>query len=401
MLIYLSNAVKYTSAGHTITVKQNYVAEKGVCIIRIHNPGEAIPEEKRRHLFERFYEGDYRRFNTIGTGIGLSLVKDLVLLHQGTIQVYSKEGEGNNFVVEIPVKKSAYNETAIDENACNIDYPLSGSSEFTAPELVSDTDDETAVPDDLPIVLLVEDNEELLASMSRFLKQKYSILTASNGREAINVLDEEEINLIVSDIMMPGMDGMELCNRVKNKFETSHIPFVLLTAKTNDEDRITGYEAGADGYITKPIRLPVLIAKIDNLLNRQKRLGIDFRKQLVFKAKELNYTSMDETFMQKAVDCVNVHLNDTAFDPAQFIIAMNMGRSTTANKIKQLTGLTISGFINHIRLQAACRLIDEKKKIRIADLADAVGFNDPKYFTACFRKKYGFSPTEYMERMNG
>ena len=157
-----------------------------------------------------------------------------------------------------------------------------------------------------------------------------------------------------------------------------------------------GYESGADGYICKPLRLSVLLAKIDNLLKKSNRMGIDFRKQLVFEAKELNFTSMDEAFIQKAVDCVNAHLDDCNFEHAQFLAEMGMARTTLADKLKLLTGLTPSGFINNVRLQAACRLIDEKKKIRISDLAYAVGFNDPKYFSLCFRKKFGLSPTEDM-----
>mgnify|MGYP000102113447 FL=1 len=162
-----------------------------------------------------------------------------------------------------------------------------------------------------------------------------------------------------------------------------------------------GYESGADGYICKPLRLSVLFAKIDNLLKRRKRMGVDFRKQLVFEAKELNYTSMDEAFIRKAVDCVNAHLSDCDFEHAQFMAEMGMARTTLADKLKLLTGLTPSAFISNVRLQAACRLIDEKKKIRIADLAYAVGFNDPKYFSSCFKKKFGLSPTEYMMKYDG
>lgn len=235
-----------------------------------------------------------------------------------------------------------------------------------------------------------------MSSMVRLLQGRYHILQARNGVEALAVLEKEEVNLIVSDIMMPEMDGIELCRRIKEKFETCHIPVILLTAKITDEDQVMGYESGADGYICKPLRLSVLLAKIDNLLKKSNRMGIDFRKQLVFEAKELNFTSMDEAFIQKAVDCVNAHLDDCNFEHAQFLAEMGMARTTLADKLKLLTGLTPSGFINNVRLQAACRLIDEKKKIRISDLAYAVGFNDPKYFSLCFRKKFGLSPTEYM-----
>lgn len=392
----LSNAAKYTPEGGAITIRQQYDEVKGRFTFSVNNQGEVITKEKQEHLFERFYEGEYRKFHTIGTGIGLSLTKDLVLLHHGTIQVFSNKEEGNTFVVEIPLSLSSYSPDEIDESTENVDYPVLVPSEEEGEDeqCVSIAGEEA----DMPVILLVEDNDELLALMIRLLQGKYHILKAGNGVEALALLETEEIDLIVSDIMMPEMDGIELCRQVKTRFETCHIPLILLTAKTSDEDLVTGYESGADGYICKPLRLSVLFAKIDNLLKKQKRMGVDFRKQLVFEAKELNYTSLDETFIQKAIDCVNAHLSDCAFEHAQFMAEMGMARTTLADKLKLLTGLTPSAFISNVRLQAACRLIDEKKKIRITDLAYAVGFNDPKYFSSCFKKKFGFSPTEYMAK---
>ena len=393
----LSNAAKYTPEGGTIVVSQAHDEEKRTFKLSVNNPGELIPKEKLDHMFERFYEGEYRKFHTIGTGIGLSLTKDLVLLHHGTIQVFSDKEEGNTFVVEIPIGREAFAEDEVDENTENVDYAVLSADEM---ENVSEIDMLEEKPA-ASTILLVEDNEELLALMVRLLHGKYHILKAANGTEALEILAKQEVDLIVSDVMMPEMDGMELCRRVKTQFETCHIPLILLTAKTSDEDHVEGYESGADGYICKPLRLSVLFAKIDNLLKRRKRMGVDFRKQLVFEAKELNYTSMDEAFIRKAVDCVNAHLSDCDFEHAQFMAEMGMARTTLADKLKLLTGLTPSAFISNVRLQAACRLIDEKKKIRIADLAYAVGFNDPKYFSSCFKKKFGLSPTEYMMKYDG
>ena len=389
----LSNAAKYTHEGGIITVSQSYNEGSGIYTFCINNPGELIPKEKIEHFFERFYEGEYRKFHTIGTGIGLSLVKDLVVLHHGTVQVVSDKEKGNSFIVEFPILSAAYTEEEIDRNMQNVDYAVlpveEGGDELLDAEVVDNAADSTTL-------LLVEDNEELLALMVRLLQGRYHILKAGNGVEALDILEREEVDLIVSDVMMPQMDGIELCHTIKNKFETCHIPFILLTAMISDEDRVEGYKSGADGYICKPLRLSVLLAKIENLLEKRKRVGVDFRKQMVFEAKELDYTSMDELFIQKAIDCVNAHLSDSGFEHAQFIAEMGMARTTLADKIKQLTGLTPSGFICNVRLQAACRLIDEKKKIRVADLAYAVGFNDPKYFSSCFKKKFGLTPKEYM-----
>lgn len=391
----LSNAAKYTPEGGVITICQTYDRELGFLKISVNNPGEYIPKEKQEHLFERFYEGEYRKFHTIGTGIGLSLTKDLVVLHHGTIQVFSDKEEGNTFIVEIPIVRASFKEEECDEST---EYADSYSI-FSSDEIEDMPDTEIVKLDsNNPTLLLVEDNEELLVSMVRLLRDKYKILQATNGVEALKVLEKEEVHLIISDIMMPEMDGVELCCKVKEKFETCHIPVILLTAKISDEDQVVGYQSGADGYICKPLRLSVLLAKIDNLLKKSNRMGIDFRKQLVFEAKELNYTSMDEAFIQKAIDCVNAHLDDYNFEHAKFMAEMGMARTTLADKLKLLTGFTPSGFINNVRLQAACRLIDEKKKIRVSDLAYAVGFSDPKYFSLCFKKKFGLTPTEYMMR---
>ena len=389
----LSNASKYTQEGCTITLRQYYDKEDGLLTISVNNPGEYIPKERLAHLFERFYEGEYRKFHTIGTGIGLSLTKDLVTLHHGTIHAISSREEGNTFIVEIPISRDAFTEEEIDENTEYADYPVVPACDMEGLDKDTGNSEQNSAT-----LLLVEDNEELLASMLHLLQKKYHILTANNGVEALQVLQKEEVNLIVSDVMMPEMDGTELCRKIKEKFETCHIPVILLTAKISDEDRVVGYESGADGYICKPLRLSVLLAKVENLLKRSQRMSVDFRKQLVFEAKEMNYTSMDESFIQKAVDCVNAHLGDFDFEHSQFLSEMGMARTTLADKLKQLTGLTPSGFINNVRLQAAARLIDEKKKIRISDLAYAVGFNDPKYFTLLFRKKFGVSPREYMTR---
>ena len=199
--------------------------------------------------------------------------------------------------------------------------------------------------------------------------------------------------------MMPVMDGIEFCKYVKNKLEISHIPIILLTAKNKEEDRAEAYEVGADAYITKPFNLAVLHARIKNLLKYKERMAHDFKNQLVFEVKDLNYTSIDEDFMQRAIDCVNRHLEDPDFDQPQFVEEMNTSKSTLYKKLKSLTGLNTSAFIRNIRLKAACQIMEEKgSAVRISDLAYAVGFNDPKYFSSCFKKEFGMLPSEYLER---
>ena len=226
----------------------------------------------------------------------------------------------------------------------------------------------------------------------------YVIITATNGREAIEVVEVEDIDLIVSDVMMPEMDGIELCRRIKENIETSHIPIILLTAKNKEEDRVEAYESGADGFISKPFNLSVLHARISNLLRSRQRAMKDFKKQLVFEAKELDFTSLDEEFLQRAIECVNRHLDDAEFDQTQFLEEMHTTKSTFFRKLKSLTGLNYSSFIRNIRMKAACRIMEEKKRVRVSELAYAVGYNDPRYFSVCFKKEIGMQPSEYMEK---
>jgi DNA-binding response OmpR family regulator len=212
-------------------------------------------------------------------------------------------------------------------------------------------------------LLVVEDNEELLQLMQRLLGREYRVFTARNGKEGIAIAEKEEIDLIVSDVMMPEMDGNELCRYIKNKFELCHIPVLLLTAKQSEEDKIAGYESGADGYLTKPFGLSLLHARIKSLLKNRERTARDFKKQMVLETQELHYTSMDEEFVQKAVDCIYRHLDDCEFDVERFVEEMGTSKSTLYSKLKSLTGLHTTAFIRNIRLKAACRLIEEKKKI--------------------------------------
>ena len=246
---------------------------------------------------------------------------------------------------------------------------------------------------------MVEDNEELLQLMVKLLSREYNVFKAENGKEGVTILENEDIDLIVSDVMMPEMDGIEFCKYVKGNLEVSHIPVILLTAKNKEEDRAEAYEVGADAFIAKPFNLAVLHARIRNLLKYKERMAHDFKNQLVFEVKDLNYTSLDEDFMQRAIDCVNSHLADSDFDQPRFAEEMLTSKSTLYKKLKSLTGLNTSGFIRNVRLKAACRIMEEKGNVvRISELAYAVGFSDPKYFSVCFKKEFGMLPSEYIER---
>lgn len=392
----LSNAAKYNKEDGFIQVTLSYDEEdREFVLLRVKDNGKGISREKQATLFKRFYEGDYRKFNTIGTGIGLSLTKDLVTLHGGTISVESEVDHGTEFIVRIPIERSYYDEEQIDDEVISlrqtaIDY------EDTPEDVIAEVQELATKANS---ILLVEDNEELLNLMTKLLGREYNVFTAENGKEGIIVLENEDVDLIVSDIMMPEMDGIEFCKYVKGHLEISHIPVILLTAKNKEEDRAEAYEIGADAFISKPFNLTVLHARIRNLLKYKARMAHDFKNQIGFEVKDLNYTSLDEDFIQRAINCVNNHLEDPNFDQAQFADEMLTSKSTLYKKLKSLAGLNTSSFIRNVRLKAACRIMEEKGiNIRVSELAYAVGFNDPKYFSSCFKKEFGMLPSEYIER---
>lgn len=391
----LSNAAKYNKEGGFIQVTLSYDENKDCVLLKVKDNGKGISKERQKTLFKRFYEGDHRKFNTIGTGIGLSLTKDLVELHEGTISVVSEVNAGAEFIVRIPIDRSYYRDEQIDDEAI---LPMQHT--MTAGEMTDDTE-ETERKEEVKAhsILVVEDNEELLQLMVKLLSREYNVFRAENGKEGVTILENEDIDLIVSDVMMPEMDGIEFCKYVKGNLEISHIPVILLTAKNKEEDRAEAYEVGADAFIAKPFNLAVLHARIRNLLKYKERMARDFKNQLVFEITDLNYTSLDEDFIQRAINCVNSHLADATFDQTRFAEEMLTSKSTLYKKLKSLTGLNTSGFIRNVRLKAACRIMEEKgNNLRVSELAYAVGFSDPKYFSACFKKEFGLLPTEYIER---
>lgn len=399
----LSNAAKYNLPDETVTIELVRVNEEEAQLT-VKDNGPGIPKEAQKDLFKRFYEGSFRKYNTIGTGIGLSLVHDLVKLHHGSIQVESEAGKGAAFIVRFPTGKSSYAPEEFDKEFALPDAGLEEKNSASGDMKVTIEASETGEADvsdkeKAHTLLLVEDDEELLQLMEHLLSKDYKVYTAKNGEEGLACTKRHDIDLIVSDVMMPVMDGIAFCKQIKSNFDTSHIPFLLLTAKRMEEDKVNAYESGADGFIGKPFSLTVLQARIANLLASRERKTKTFKKQLVFEAGELDFTSMDEEFLQKAIDAVHRHLSDSAFDQTQFIEEMHTTRSTAFRKLKSLTGLTFPAFLRNIRMKAACRIMEEKKNIKIAELAYGVGYSDPAYFSVCFKKEIGVSPAEYMEQI--
>ena len=400
----LSNAAKYTEKEGLVEliVRTNKTFDQ--IIIQVRDNGIGIPKERQKGLFHRFYDGEYRNRNTFGTGIGLSLTRDLVYLHNGSISFESEEGKGTTFFIELPINKEAFAQSQIDEkNKINIHIPQSVILDFSELEQKSTEKlaQEREAEENSYKLLVVEDNVELLMLMQQLLRHNYRVYTAQNGREALQVVHSTDLDLIISDVMMPEMNGYELTEAVKSDQDYSHLPIILLTAKIQDTDREEALKVGADDYIAKPFRLSDLQLRIDNIIANRQRIQREFKQQTIAETKQKvqETPSPDNEFLKRAIQCVNDHLDDADFDRDAFAREMGASQSTLYNKLRATTGMNVSSFIRNIRMKAIDDIIRQQPDLRVSDLAYKVGFKDPKYFATTFKKEFGMQPKEYIEKM--
>ena len=387
----LSNAFKYNKTGGTVTV--TLACDGDYATLSVADEGIGMCKEKMKHLYARFLDGDYRKMNTSGTGIGLSLTHDLVVLHHGMINCESKADVGTTFTVSLPILQKYYREDEIDVSCSRVE-----KEKILISELYSG-DESVDLPstDESYVILLVEDNDELLEIMKRLLSHKYRVLTAKNGQQAFNVIQKEDLDIVISDVMMPVMDGIELTQAIKNNKDYAQLPVILLTAKTQEADRNIGYETGADEYIAKPFKIQDLLLRIDNIIANRERIRQKFSRQTDFNIEGQCYSNPDGLFVQKAIECVKMHIDDSEYGRDAFASDMCVSSSTLYNRLRALTGQNIIGFIMSIRLKEACCIARSNPYVSISDLSMDVGFNTPKYFSRCFKKEFGMSLKEYLE----
>lgn len=402
----LSNAAKYTGENGKVTLDITINRNYDHIIIRVIDNGIGIPKDKMKHLFSRFYDGDYRSNQTLGTGLGLSLTRDLVYLHGGNIRCDSKEGVGTSFTVNLPINKEAFSASQIDDKhiVTNITHRTITDIESTeAVSVYGNQEEETIVKEGASRILIVEDNHELLMVMKQIMQAKYNVLTASNGREAMSLIYTQPLDLIVSDVMMPGMNGYELTRQIKQNKTYSHLPIILLTAKTQEEDKEEALSAGADDFVVKPFKIGTLQLHIDNLIANRQRITRE--KPLTIENsyeqptdKPLTY---DQEFLQRAIRCIHEHLDDADYSREDFASDMGASTSTLYNKLRALTGKNVTVFVRDIRLEAACKMAQENADLRVSDIAYRVGYKDPKYFATTFKKVMGEQPKEYFAKLRG
>ncbi|WP_170067625.1 hybrid sensor histidine kinase/response regulator transcription factor [Neolewinella xylanilytica] len=405
----LSNAFRHTPEGGTIDVTLSEEAAEAADLnpfydryfkLEVRDTGTGISPEKIALIFDKYYTSGTGVTPSGGTGIGLSYIKDLVYLMQGEIRVDSTDGMGSTFTVYLPLiiaHPAGAGEGALrlPALAATIREASLLQDSFVA---LSEPPEEAAAATPRKNILVVEDNPDMLQFLAQLLRDKYRVSTATNGREGLQLAEQRSFDLIVSDVMMAEMDGMELCRQIKGKLATSHIPVVLLTAKVLDENKLSGYRMGADDYITKPFNPDLLLVRVESLLDQRQRLrekfNLDFR--LTPEVEEL--PSADEEFMSRLVTLLQEKVSESEFNVKAMCDAMHLSHMHFIRKVKQLTGKKPIDLLKSYRMKRAKELLGQGS-LTIAEVAYQVGFDLPNSFSRTFKKEFNMTPTEYAKSM--
>ena len=414
----LSNAIKFTPTGGFINVVlsqpitksppeegQDKITNGRFIEITVSDTGIGIPDEQLNKIFDRFYQVDNRLSKEYeGTGVGLSLTKELIELHKGKIFVESEEGKGSIFKILLPLGKEHLfpeeicEEEFISENQNEIENEYNHRNkadsilELKKSKDIFNLDFMNRV--DRPSLLIVDDNSDVRKYINDILNNHYNISEAADGEEGFVKSLEQIPDLIISDIMMPKIDGIHLCQSLKSDLRTSHIPIILLTAKTTLQDKIEGLETGADAYIMKPFEASELKVRIKNLLEQRERLHKYFQEHGIFDLVEMRVMPNDKKFIQNALIIINEQISNSSFSVEEFAEGMNISRSLLHKKLSSLIGESPGELIKRIRLKKAAKLIEQNSS-NITEVAFEVGFNNSSYFTECFKKQYGVSPSQF------
>jgi DNA-binding response OmpR family regulator/anti-sigma regulatory factor (Ser/Thr protein kinase) len=388
----LSNAFKFTPQGgkiefHVIKLDENIE-------ITVSDTGIGITPERIDKIFDRFYQVDSSHTREHeGTGLGLALTKELVELHKGKIRVESSEGKGSTFTITLPLGKDHLKPEEIVEGIIVTEEVISDEVELN-PEYEEKkvrSGIETITDENKLLILLVEDNADVRNYIKENLEEEYRILEAVDGEDGLIQSIKYIPDLVISDVMMPKMDGFEMCDKMKNDERTSHIPIIMLTAKATNKDKIDGYKTGADEYIMKPFDTIVLKVRINNLIQQRKRLREHFKKEGIFQIND----ATDKIFLKKALKVINNHISDETFSVDVFAEEIAMSKSQLRRKLVVLVGESTGDLIRSIRLRKAAKLIEEDFG-NISEIAAEVGYNNPANFARSFKTQFGVSPTEYL-----
>ena len=393
----LSNALKHTKAEDTISI--NVSQEDKQVIIEIKDTGTGIAAAEIDKIFDRFYQTErLDSLNTgAGTGIGLALTKGIIELHHGTIRVESEPGKGSRFIITLKSGNQHFTEEQIIRD--NADANIQQPPETIVPTVEILPDSEWKEEDNKRIedakMLIVEDNESIKQMLAGIFETFYQVTTASDGVEALDIIQKDMPSIILSDVVMPRMSGTELCKQIKTDFNTCHIPVVLLTARTAVEHNIEGLKIGADDYITKPFNTNLLISRCNNLVNSRRLLQEKFSKQPQAFAQMLATNPMDKEMLDRAMAIIEQHLDNTDFNVNIFAREMGMARTNLFTKLKAVTGQTPNDFILSIRLKKGAVMLRNNPELNITEISDRIGFSSSRYFSKCFKEIYHVSPLAY------
>jgi signal transduction histidine kinase/ligand-binding sensor domain-containing protein/DNA-binding response OmpR family regulator len=399
----ISNSLKFTPEKGKLTIeieakpKLNQgdpIPSKGEeVLLKVSDTGPGIPEKEMENIFQRFYQLDDKRHEHLaGSGIGLSIVKEFVEKCGGSIIVYNLPKNGCCFEVSLPV--GLPNEDNNDQSITPV---------LLQPVLESDykpINQNVANVQSHLKVFIVEDDVELAAYLKSFFDENYETYYAHDGVKALEMVGELNPDIMICDVMLPGINGIELCRQIKTSESTSHIPVIMLSAKTEEETIVDGLTSGANSYLIKPFNINVLAAQVSTVLKSREIFRLRFSKQFILEPTETTLTPLDKKFINKLIEIIESNMSDTAFDVPHVIDAMNMSHSIILKKVKSLTGLTLVEFIRSMRIKKAAQIF-RQDKLSVAEVGYMVGFSDPKYFSKCFAREMGKKPTDYLHELYG
>ena len=390
----ITNALKFTSRGGKVEVVLRGDADSGFIEVAVRDTGVGLTEDQLKRIFEPFYQVEPNPSGKLeGTGIGLSLVKELVELHQGSVIVKSMVGNGSEFTVRLPAEVTS---DAMETEPNRENNPVENIR--TENEKHVGNRDKKSIKEKA-IILLVEDNEDIRNYIRSHLPDEYQFIEAVNGMEGLEAARETIPDLIIADVMMPLMNGLELTRQIKQDECISHIPVIILTAKATDENKIEGLETRADDYITKPFNIDELSMRIKNLIINRQKLREKFSKSITVNPSEIVTTTLDEKFLQRALQLVETNMSETEFSATDFCEGINMSRAQVHRKLKALTDQSVTEFIRCIRLKRAAQLL-KQNAATVSEIAYQTGFNNLSYFTRCFKDEYQVLPSVYHEQFS-
>ena len=392
----LSNAFKYTSDGGNITLELTEGTDE--CMFSVSDNGAGISEEDYVKIFERFYQveniGQYG-----GTGIGLALSQGIVKAHQGDITVESQLGKGSCFKVTLKKGDTHFDSSVIRiEQEQDKEYIYYSEDKEALIKEVQSAKNENGTTDCK--LLVIDDNEEIRNILVDIFSPLYTVETANDGEEGYEKVKAMQPDLVISDIMMPGMPGTELCAKIKNNIETCHIPVVLLTALSAPERELEGLRIGADIYVVKPFNMRRLVMQCNNLINTRRILQNKYARQLDVKAEKIATNELDQKFIEQATRVVEENMENPEFCVETFSREMGVGRTVLFQKIKGITGSTPNNFIMNLRLKKAAYFLLNAPEMNISDIAYRLGFGNPQYFNKCFKELFSIAPTQYRKSQN-